>query len=46
MKAFLGIKNLTDQKYSEYAIIGGTPTGVNYYPAPERNFFAGIDFVF
>lgn len=46
MKAFFGIKNLTDQKYSEYAIIGGTPTGVNYYPAPERNFLAGVDFMF
>ena len=46
INAYAGIKNLTDQKYSEYAIIGGTPTGVNYYPAPERNFFAGVEFVF
>jgi iron complex outermembrane receptor protein len=44
--AYAGIKNLTDQKYSEYAVIGGTPIGVNYYPAPERNYFAGIEFIF
>jgi len=46
MNAYAGIKNLTNQKYSEYAIIGGTPSQVNYYPAPERNFFAGVEFVF
>jgi len=46
LNAYAGIKNLTDQKYSEYAIIGGSPTGVNYYPMPERNFFAGVEFLF
>lgn len=46
VNAYAGIKNLTDQKYSEYAIIGGSPTGVYYYPAPERNFFAGVEFLF
>lgn len=42
--AYAGIKNLTDQKYSEYAVAGSS--GPNYYPAPERNFFAGIQFDF
>ena len=46
VNAYTGIKNLTDQEYAEYAIIGGTPTGVNYYPAPERSFFAGFEFLF
>ncbi|MFC1811832.1 TonB-dependent receptor [Thermodesulfobacteriota bacterium] len=46
LKAFAGIKNLTDQKYSETAIIGSTTPGVYYYPAPERNYFAGIELKF
>lgn len=40
LKAFIGVNNLTDRKYSEYGVMG------NFYPAPERNFFAGIQFEF
>jgi iron complex outermembrane receptor protein len=40
---FAGVNNVTDQKYSEYGVIGGfTPTPY-YYPAPERNWVAGIE---
>jgi outer membrane receptor protein involved in Fe transport len=41
--AFAGVNNVTDQKYSEYGVIGGfTPTPY-YYPAPERNWVAGLE---
>jgi len=46
VKAFLGANNITDEKYSQYAIIGGFPEGVNLYPAPERNYLAGLEFRF
>ena len=46
LKAFLGVNNLTDQEYSEYAVIGGFPTALNFYPAPERNWIAGLEIVF
>jgi len=40
---FAGVNNVTDQKYSEYGVIGGfTPTPY-YYPAPERNWIGGIE---
>ncbi len=44
VKAFVGVNNITNQEYSEYAVIGG---GVrNFYPAPERNWVAGVEAVF
>ena len=46
LKAFIGINNLTDQKYSEYGVMNLALTKRNFYPAPERNFFAGIQFDF
>jgi iron complex outermembrane receptor protein len=44
LKAFAGVNNITGEEYSEYAILSGVvaPTGVNFYPAPERNWVAGI----
>jgi iron complex outermembrane recepter protein len=42
LRAFVGVNNLTDEKYSEYAVIGGFPTETNYYPASERNFVFGL----
>ena len=43
VNAFVGVNNVTDQQYSEYGVIGGfTPTPY-YYPAPERNWVAGIE---
>jgi outer membrane receptor protein involved in Fe transport len=41
-RTFVGVNNLTNEKYSEYAVIGGTPVETNFYPAPERNFVLGL----
>jgi len=46
LKAFIGVNNLTDRKYSEYGVMDTFLTKRNFYPAPERNFFAGIQFEF
>jgi iron complex outermembrane receptor protein len=46
LKAFVGVNNLTDQEYSEFATIGGGPLGLNFYPAPERNWVGGLKVVF
>jgi iron complex outermembrane receptor protein len=45
-KAFVGVNNITDEKYSEYAVIGGFPAVRNFYPAPERNWVAGLEATF
>jgi len=42
LEAFFGVNNITNEKYSQYAVIGGSPAGLNLYPAPERNWVAGI----
>ncbi|MFO7706842.1 MAG: TonB-dependent receptor [Desulfobacterales bacterium] len=42
VRTFVGVNNLTNEKYSEYAVIGGFPTETNFYPAPERNFVFGL----
>jgi iron complex outermembrane receptor protein len=44
IEAFVGINNLTDEKYSEYGVAGGGGTTRNFYPAPVRNWWAGINF--
>jgi iron complex outermembrane recepter protein len=41
-RAFVGVNNLTNEEYSEYAVIGRTPLQTNFYPAPERNFVFGL----
>ncbi len=46
LNAFVGVNNLTGQKYSEYGVMDTFLTKRNFYPAPERNFFAGIQFEF
>lgn len=46
LEAFVGVNNLTDQEYSEYAIIGGIPIGREFHPAPERNWVGGLKIVF
>jgi outer membrane receptor protein involved in Fe transport len=46
MKAFLGVNNLTNQKYSEYAVVGGFPLVRNFYPAPEINWIGGVEVLF
>lgn len=44
-KAYLGVNNLTNRKYSEYGVLDylNRPT---YYPSPERNFFGGVSYTF
>jgi iron complex outermembrane receptor protein len=42
LRAFVNINNLTDQKYSEYGVIGGYPLERAYYPSPKRNFLVGL----
>jgi len=48
-EALFGIKNLTEQKYSEYGVasypFGQPPTG-NYYPSPERQFYLGVSYTY
>jgi iron complex outermembrane receptor protein len=46
VKGFAGVNNLTNQTYSEYAAIGGYPAALNVYPAPERNWVAGLEIAF
>jgi iron complex outermembrane receptor protein len=45
-QAFLGVNNITDQEYSEYAVIGGFPAGLNFYPAPATTWLAGLKISF
>jgi iron complex outermembrane receptor protein len=41
---FLDINNITNQKYSEYGVIGGFPAEKAYYPSPGINFMSGLSF--
>ncbi|TAN40525.1 MAG: TonB-dependent receptor [Nitrospirae bacterium] len=43
--AFAGVNNLFDKKFSDYGIVG-FGGNKNFYPAPERNFSAGLRVVF
>jgi iron complex outermembrane receptor protein len=50
INAFVGVNNVTDQKYSEYGVVGEQPPGTApqpfFYPSPERNWLAGIEVAF
>ena len=46
LKAFIGVNNLFNRKYSEYAVTNATGTALSFYPSPERNFFGGIYYAF
>jgi iron complex outermembrane receptor protein len=46
LKAFIGVNNLFNRKYSEYAATNATGTALSFYPSPERNFFVGIYYAF
>lgn len=48
VKAFVGVNNLTDQEYSETAVLSGVfaPGEPYFYPAPERNWVGGLKVVF
>jgi iron complex outermembrane receptor protein len=45
LKAFVGVNNLTNQKFSEFAVVNGTGAQF-FYPSPERNFIGGISYTF
>jgi len=40
IEAFVGVNNLTNKKYSQYAVAGRS--GLVYYPSPERNWSGGL----
>jgi iron complex outermembrane receptor protein len=44
MTAFVGVNNLTDEEYSTYGVVGGGGTTPFFYPAPDRNWVAGVEF--
>ncbi len=44
LKAYFGVNNLTNQEYSEYAVMDTFLTQRYFYPAPERNWVAGLQF--
>ncbi len=50
ISGFVGVNNLTDQEYSEYGVLGANPPGSPlqpfFYPAPGRNWVAGIEIAF
>jgi len=46
VRAFFGLNNVTDEKYAEKAVAGSGGTTRNFYPAPERNWLAGVDIQF
>lgn len=46
LKAFIGVNNLTDQEYGEYAAVGGFPITLKLFPAPERSWVGGLEITF
>jgi iron complex outermembrane recepter protein len=46
LKAFVGVNNLTNQKYAEWAVTNGSGTSQLFYASPERNFIGGVSYVF
>ena len=44
LEAFVGVNNITDKEYSTYVVENWA--GLNYYPAPERNWIAGLKFTY
>jgi iron complex outermembrane receptor protein len=45
LKAFVGVNNLTNQKYSEFGVIDATGAEF-FYASPTRNFVGGISYTF
>jgi iron complex outermembrane receptor protein len=46
LKAFIGVNNLFNQKYSEWGVTNATGTTQLFYPSPVRNYFGGISYTF
>jgi len=45
LKAFIGVNNLFNRKYAEFAVIDSVGTQY-FYPSPEQNFIGGISYTF
>ncbi len=45
LKPFIGVNNLFNRKYAEFAVIDSVGTQY-FYPSPERNFIGGISYTF
>jgi iron complex outermembrane receptor protein len=45
LKAFVGVNNLTNQKFSEFGVVDATGAQF-FYPSPVRNFIGGISYSF
>lgn len=43
MNIYVGVNNLLDEKYAQYAVTNTAGTNQNYYPSPGRHFLCGID---
>ncbi|MBW2120617.1 MAG: TonB-dependent receptor [Deltaproteobacteria bacterium] len=43
LRAYAGVNNATDEKYSEYGVVSGFSQTSYFYPAPGRNWVAGIE---
>ncbi len=46
LRAFVGVNNLTNQKYAEWAVTNATGTSQIFYASPERNFIGGVSYTF
>ncbi len=46
LMAFVGVNNLTNQKYAQWAVTNGTGTSQFYYASPQRNFIGGVSYTF
>jgi outer membrane receptor protein involved in Fe transport len=46
LKAFVGINNLFNRKYSEWAVTNGAGTTQLFYPSPVRNYLVGLSYAF
>ncbi|RPJ06661.1 MAG: TonB-dependent receptor, partial [Deltaproteobacteria bacterium] len=45
LRAFVGVNNLFNQKFAEFAVVDSFGKQV-FYPSPERNFIGGISYTF
>jgi iron complex outermembrane receptor protein len=45
LKAFVGVNNLTNQKYSEFGVVNAAGAEF-FYPSPDRNFIGGVSYSF
>ncbi len=45
LKAFVGINNITNQKYAEFGVVNAAGAQF-FYPSPGRNFIGGVSYTF